>query len=84
MNMTKIMWTWLTLRQRQTLFIDLDQKISIWVDRLLLVKCYDNKMVKLPFSLIILSEIKPQVANQQKNDTKPLVPYLAIRLSSQG
>ena len=33
---------------------------------LLLVKCYDNKMVKSPLILIILYLIKPQVANQQK------------------
>ena len=36
--------------------------------RLLLVKGYDKKMVKLPFNLIIFLLIKPQVANQQKSD----------------
>ena len=35
-------------------------------DMLLLVKCFDNKMVKLPFNLIIFPLIKPQEANQQK------------------
>ena len=34
--------------------------------RLLPVKCYDNKMVKLTFNLIILPLIKSQVANQQE------------------
>ena len=32
-------------------------------DMLLLVKCNDNKMVKLPFNLIIFPLIKPLVAN---------------------
>ena len=36
-------------------------------NRLLLVKCYDNKMVKLPFDLIIHPLIKPWAANKQKN-----------------
>ena len=36
---------------------------------LLLVKCCDNKMANLPFNLIFLPLIKPQVANkQQKNN----------------
>ena len=34
---------------------------------LLLVKCYDNKVVKLPFKLIISLLIKHSVANQQQN-----------------
>ena len=32
----------------------------------MLVKCYDNKMVKLPYNFIILPFIKPEVANQQQ------------------
>ena len=32
---------------------------SLTAVRLLLVMCYDNKMVKLPFNLIILPLIKP-------------------------
>ena len=38
--------------------------------RLLLVKCYDNKMVKLPLTLIILPSIKPLVVNQQQQQKK--------------
>ena len=33
---------------------------------LFLVKCYDNKMAKSPYNLIIHPLIKPQVANQQQ------------------
>ena len=41
--------------------------LSLYVaTRLLLVKCYNNKMVKFPFNLIISPLIKPQVANQQQ------------------
>ena len=43
--------------------------------RLLLVKCYDNKIVKLTFNLIISPLIKPQVAKQQKNE---LFYYLLV------
>ena len=34
---------------------------------LLLVKCYDKKMVKSPFNCVIFPLTQPQVANQQKN-----------------
>ena len=33
---------------------------------LIWLKCYDNKMARSPFSLIILPLIRPQVANQQQ------------------
>ena len=33
---------------------------------LLLVKCYDNKMVKLPYNCDIYPLTQPQVANQKK------------------
>ena len=32
MNMTKLWWTWLNLRQRRKLFIELDLKISKYYD----------------------------------------------------
>ena len=35
---------------------------------LLLVKCYDNKMVKLPYNLNIVHLFKPKVANQQQQN----------------
>ena len=38
----------------------------------LLVKCYDNKMVKSPFILIIVYLIKPQMANQQQKKQKTI------------
>ena len=38
------------------------------INRLLLVKCYDNKMVKSPDNWVIRSSTQPQVANQQKNE----------------
>ena len=41
--------------------------IALQVFMLFLVKCYDNKMVKLPYNLIILPLIEPQVANQKKS-----------------
>ena len=37
---------------------------------LVLVKCYDIKMVLLPFYLFITSLIKPEATNQQKNTSK--------------
>ena len=36
------------------------------IARLLLVKWYDNKMVKSPFNCVIFPLTQPQVANQQK------------------
>ena len=35
---------------------------------ILLVQCYDNKMIKSPLILVIVYLIKPQVANQQKKE----------------
>ena len=37
-----------------------------WATRLLLVKCYVNKMVKSPYSWVISPLTQPQVANQQQ------------------
>ena len=36
-------------------------------NRLLLVKCYDNKKVKSPYNWVISPLTQPQVANQQKS-----------------
>ena len=41
-------------------------KIMHWLCRE--VKCYDNKIVKSPFSCVILLLTQPQVANQQKDN----------------
>ena len=35
-------------------------------NRLLLVRCYDNKKVKSPYNWVIYPLTQPQVANQQK------------------
>ena len=43
---------------------------------LLLVKCYDNKIDKLPFNLIIILLIKPQEANQQTKQNKKTLLYM--------
>ena len=45
---------------------------------LVLVKCYDNKMVKSPYNCFILPLTQPQVANQKKkkkNSKFYLVPF---------
>ena len=39
-------------------------------NRLLLVKCYDNKKVKSPFNWVISPLTQPQVAYQQKRKEK--------------
>ena len=69
------------LLRRHHLSLVLDQLIPwIWLVRvmawwkfecnvvfvLFMVKCYDNKMAKSPFSLIIHPLVEPQVANKQK------------------
>ena len=36
-------------------------------NRLLLVKCHDNKKIKSPYNWVISPLTQPQVANQQKN-----------------
>ena len=41
--------------------------LTVIIARLLLVKWYDNKMVKSPFNCVIFPLTQPQVANQQKN-----------------
>ena len=42
-----------------------------------MVKCYDKKMVKLPFDLIISLLIKPQVDNQKKKELKRCLQFLS-------
>ena len=44
--------------------------------RLLLVKCYDNKMVKSPLTWVIYPLTQPQVENQQQQQQKN--PYLNV------
>ena len=46
----------------ETMPFDMINKIA----RLLLVKWYDNKMVKLPFNCVIFPLTQPQVANKQE------------------
>ena len=41
-------------------------KKGTMADRQLLVKCYDDKMVKSPFSWVIFPLTQPQVVNQKK------------------
>ena len=58
---------------------------------LLLVKCYDKKMVKSPYNCVIFPLTQPQVANQQQQKniklpftflyatvTKPVDPFFMV------
>ena len=45
--------------------LTLNNRVNV-VFVLFLVKCYDNKMAKSPYSLIIHPLVEPQVANQQQ------------------
>ena len=53
-----------------------------WAARLLLVNCYDNKMVKWPFSCVISPLTQPQVANQQKTYSFTLLAKVLLIWSS--
>ena len=62
------------IEKKSCVFLFLKLKNSVLKDiriyratRLLLVKCYDNKMVKSPYNCVIYPLTQPQVANQ---DTK--------------
>ena len=41
----------------------------IFASMLVLIKCYDNKMVKSPYNCVIYPLTQPQVGNQQKMNT---------------
>ena len=44
-----------------------ERKFVCRANRLLLVKCYDNKKVKSPYNWVISPLTQPQTANQEKN-----------------
>ena len=60
-------WSTLKTSALPSIYVVLFVKIT---DRLLLLKCYDNKMAKSPFNWFILPLNQPEVANQQKKTKK--------------
>ena len=44
-----------------------ERNLACRANRLLLVKCYDNKKVKSSYNWVISPLAQPQVTNQQKN-----------------
>ena len=50
----------------------------------MLIKCYDNKMVKSPFNCVIPPLTQPQVANQQQKKLVGWVPtYMKFKVHRQ-
>ena len=61
------LWSWTKSGQWSSA---MDTMLLRLADRLLLLKCYDNKMAKSPYNCFIFPLKQPEVANQQKKRKK--------------
>ena len=48
----------------------MDYNLNYNLTYTILVKCSDNKMVKLSFNLLILPLVKPQIANKKRDEER--------------